>query len=210
MRHLTAPSSAISVAFLILLCCMTGRVAASATDEPYLFEMIVFERPVDRGAELWPEEPGLPDRERARSELGSTVPRSARELGPVAYSLGRRGMTVHAHLIWQQVPGSRNGEDWRWLDAGRLQGLVRISRGRFLHLDTDMLLSDPASATVYRVRLNRRMRSNELHYVDHPKVGIVIRAKRVEPDPEAAPGTDDQGEPKPVEPAATPSAAGQS
>ena len=206
MKDLETVSATVRVALAAVLCAVTGLVAAS-TGEPYRFEMIVFERPGDAGDEVWPADPGQPDRQRARTTLGSNVPRAERELGPVAYSLRRRGLTIHAHLIWQQVPGSRSGGTWRWLEAGRLQGLIRVSRGRFLHLDTDLLLRDPGVGNAYRVRLNRRMRSNELHYVDHPKLGIVIQARRVVPD-QSAPINEDQGEPKPATPVGNPGAAG--
>jgi hypothetical protein len=206
MKDIEAVSVVVRVALAAALYAFTGMLGA-ATAEPYRFEMIVFERPGNADGEAWPAEPGRPDRQQARSTLGSNVPRAERELGPVAYTLRRRGLTVLAHLNWQQVPGSRNGGAWRWLDAGRLQGLVRVSRGRFLHLDTDLLLRDPGMATAYRVRLNRRMRSNELHYVDHPKLGIVIQARRVAPN-QAAPIDEDQGEPKPATPVASPGGAG--
>lgn len=177
-----------------------GTASARPSEEPYRFEMVVFERAYDSGSEAWPDLPGEPERQQAIDELIGTEPSGAGELGPVVYTLRRRGMTVHSHLIWQQVPGPRAGGGWRWLDAGRLQGLVRVSRGRFLHLDTDLILRSAGSATPYRIKLNRRMRSNELHYVDHPRVGIVIQALRVET--EAEPADDERdGEPKPLSPA---------
>ena len=80
-----------------------------------------------------------------------------------------------------------------------------MTRGRFLHLDTDLLLRAPDSSQTYRVQLSRRMRSDELHYVDHPKLGILIRAERYLPE-EDAPDTGDaaSGEPKPAQPLAAP------
>jgi hypothetical protein len=186
----------------LMICGATTIAAAESSKQLYRFEMVVFERPYDSGSEYWPDTPDTPDRQRAQAELRSTVPRSERELGPVAYTLGQRGVTVHAHLTWQQVPGRRNGDNWRWLDAGRVQGLVRVSRGRFLHLDTDLLLRGPGPDEAYRVRLNRRMRSNELHYLDHPKLGIVIQATRVDEAPAAPTEPADQnvGEPRPAAP----------
>ena len=165
--------------------------------QAYKFEMIVFERPGTPSDEFWPAEPGYPDRANAVGILGAQA--ATKRLGPIAYTLRQQGMNVLTHLAWIQRPGRRNGNSWRWLGAGRLSGLVRLTRGRFLHLDTDLLLQDPSSAFPYRVQVNRRMRSGELHYVDHPKVGILLRATRLKPASSSPPDSS-TGEPKPVQP----------
>jgi hypothetical protein len=194
---------------LCVLLLATARSSAADT-QAYVIEMIVFERPGGGAEEFWPDAPGEPDRALANRVLGAgtAIPAEARQLGPIAYTLSRRGLVVLRHLAWQEVPASRNSQAWQWLDAGRLSGLVKITRGRFLHLDTDLLLRDATSPATYRIQLSRRMRSNELHYVDHPKVGIVIQATRVErpadpdgPDPAA-------GEPLPAAPPAAEPPAG--
>jgi len=187
---------------LCLLFLLSGWGHA-ADDQAYRFEMVVFERPGGGSGEFWPDAPELPDREQAGRVLGaqSPIPADERELGPVAYSLSRRGMVVHRHLAWQEVPASRNSQAWQWLDAGRLSGLVKLTRGRFLHLETDLVLRDTNTPSIYRVQLNRRMRSDELHYVDHPRIGIIIQATRV--NPPRVPDTPDPaaGEPLPAAPA---------
>ena len=196
-----SPLSAVLIASLVLF---AGQVLGA---QRYVFEMIVFERPSGGAGEFWPTEPGAPDPQRARTTLSaSALPNGSRRLGPVAYTLRRRGMIVHEHVVWSQVPGPLNSAaSWRWLDAGRLRGLIRVTRGRFLHFDTDLLLQDEGSPAVYRVRLNRRLRSDELHYVDHPRLGVIIRATRV-----AAPSTQsddpdpDAGEPRPATPSGRP------
>lgn len=39
--------------------------------------------------------------------------------------------------------------------------------------------SHPAAVPVYRMNQSRRMRSNELHYVDHPLLGVLVQATPV-------------------------------
>lgn len=188
----------------LLIALLTLFAGPSLGAERYVIEMILFERPSGGANEFWPPEPGSPDPQRARAALSvSALPASARRLGPVAYTLRRRGMIVHQHIAWSQVPGQRNSAaSWRWMDAGRLRGLIRVTRGRFLHFDTDLLLQDGASPAVYRIRLNRRLRSNELHYVDHPRLAAIIRATRVDAPPTESDAPDpDAGEPKPATPA---------
>jgi len=193
---------------VILLSLMPTTVLASA----YKFEIVLFERPGGGSGELWPAEPGEPDPEKAVGRLsaaggsgGATMlPASSKILGPAAYTLKKKGMIVHDHLAWTQATRGRNSDTWYWIGSGRLSGLVRLSRGRYLHLDTDLLLRDAGSSQPYRIKLHRRMRSDELHYVDHPKLGILIRAKRLETQaPSNGPDGTSAGEPKPVAPPPT-------
>ena len=44
------------------------------------------------------------------------------------------------------------------------------------------------------------MRSGELHYVDHPKLGIIIKAERYQPSSATDAGDGAPGEPKPAQP----------
>jgi hypothetical protein len=160
---------------LMLAVALVLGLPLAASASAYTIEMVIFERPGGGGSEFWPEEPGAPDPGAAIGPLParSGLPKS---LGPAAYTLGQRGMNVIRHLVWQQTPRGRNSKAWYWLDGAQISGLVQVSRGRFLHFDTDLLFRDPAGKPV-RVRLHRRMRSDELHYIDHPKLGILIQAR---------------------------------
>jgi hypothetical protein len=175
---------------------------ASAESEMYDFEIVLFERPGDGGGESWPAAPQSPDRDLAAARLES-LPGARKALGPAAYTLRQKGMIVHEHIAWRQVPRGRGSKTWYWVGDNRLSGLIRVTRGRYLHLETDLLLYDANSGRPHRIQLHRRMRSGELHYVDHPRLGILIQAERP-----AAPAAPDAagpaaGEPKPVKPAGT-------
>ena len=184
------------IALLILL-----AVGPSLAANAYDFEMIIFERPGAGDGEYWPDAPGSPDNSATRSISSVALASSSRRLGPIAYTLKQRGMVVHEHIAWRETPGPRNSKRWWSIDAGRLSGKIQITRGRFLHLNTDLVLREAGSNRSYRVRLKRRMRSDELHYVDHPKLGIIIRATPVVSAPPAAETADPAaGEPKPAAP----------
>ena len=69
--------------------------------------------------------------------------------------------------------------------AGRssVHGTVTVSLARFLQVDVDLLYHRPASSeavapnstpTRFRLVSERRMRSGELHYVDHPLFGVLV------------------------------------
>ncbi len=108
-----------------------------------------------------------------------------------------------------QVHVSPANPPTRVFDAEELDGTVQITRGRYLHVHTDLIfrrrlpnqygiqLPTPASndteATgeaptgdrLYRFELKqtRRMRRDEIHYLDHPLFGMIITIRRA-PVPE--------------------------
>jgi hypothetical protein len=74
-----------------------------------------------------------------------------------------------------------------------IKGTVKIILGRYLHVYTDMIYQKPNSLYApvespidnkrykeYLIKSHRRMRSNELHYIDHPLVGMLVMAQPVE------------------------------
>ena len=87
-----------------------------------------------------------------------------------------------AHFGWTQ-PGYPRG-DAKYLPinamvpAGAgLQGQVALSRGRYLHLTLDLVYDAPGAAGEstqrFVLRQSRRMRSNERHYLDSPRFGVI-------------------------------------
>jgi len=78
------------------------------------------------------------------------------------------------------------------LSLKQIDGTVKVVLGRYLHFYTDLIFlrplvtqanerpADGQSAasipfTYYRVKSHRRMRSGELHYLDHPLLGILVQ-----------------------------------
>ena len=71
-------------------------------------------------------------------------------------------------------------------DGPEVYGNVKVSIARYLQLEIDLLYTRPrpvvedgavpAEATPTRFRLiaERRMRSRELHYIDHPMFGVLV------------------------------------
>lgn len=84
----------------------------------------------------------------------------------------------------------------------QLEGTLKVSGGRYLDAELDLLLTRleqdaPRAVSAsnegaprrpayrsYRMRDHRRMRSGELHYIDHPLMGVLLLVK-----PHALPGT---------------------
>ncbi|WP_428604972.1 peptidoglycan binding protein CsiV [Sedimenticola sp.] len=118
------------------------------------------------------------------------------------------------HQAWRQQVASNTAADAIYLGPdlhhrddtppAPFEGLIKINVNRYLHVALDLLLrgansnlppapfdafSSPTQGSI-RFQGTRRMRSGELHYIDHPKMGALILISRVElPEPEPEPQT---------------------
>jgi hypothetical protein len=101
-----------------------------------------------------------------------------------------RDFRVLAHLAWRQpfeaeapaIPVAVLWEDPA-TNTIRLGGTVGVALRRYLHLEVDLHWyegerPDETGRPVPQwthVELARRMRSGETHYVDHPRIGALVR-----------------------------------
>lgn len=108
------------------------------------------------------------------------------------------------HIGWRQ-PGLAGTEaasiaipaDWQpWTNSARppLHGLVRFQQDRFLHFGVDLRYQvSPVEPAVdngaeeqlrptYVHQQSRRLRTGELHYLDHPTLGVVVQVRRLTTD----------------------------
>jgi hypothetical protein len=102
------------------------------------------------------------------------------KLTAIADTLKRsRNYQPLAHFGWTQ-PGFARGEP-RYMSidgivppSTGLSGQIALSRGRYLHLTLELTYDSPEEGGDRMVlRQTRRMRSNERHYIDHPKFGVI-------------------------------------
>ena len=115
-------------------------------------------------------------------------------IGNISYALDRSGRySVLFHRAWRQLAYDKahavaypihslaeNGRD-------SVEGIIKLVRERFLHLDVDVqlmsaaqgrevLYSDsPDSQPVFELIETRRIKSNVLHYFDHPRFGMIAK-----------------------------------
>jgi len=142
----------------------------------------------------------------------SLLPSTARQLNAHRLQLNRTGRYQSLlHLAWRQPVATTGRADTLSLrlpppgtgglqGPAKLNGTLRITRGRFLHVDLDVNYLPPQSAPmkttasgdgvtdtktfsprVYRLTTKRRMRRDELHYLDSPGLGALIIAQRYNP-----------------------------
>lgn len=174
--------------FLLLLISVLIADPALAVEQ-YDVELVIFERTSRAAAmnESWPEDPGRPNTEEAthltRKGQYALLPNSRRSLINVAKRIRRAsGKPVKlTHMIWRQpavgrldaIPVQVSGRT----KTGVLTGTAKVHVKRYLHLELDLLLetTNGPHPGKFRLQANRRMRSNKLHYIDHPIMGALVR-----------------------------------
>ena len=131
-----------------------------------------------------------------RSEASSIVKvkRASLAYGGLVSRMARSGQfRPLVHMGWRQpglskteaVPVKVGGASSGSPQASEVRGTLRLYRARYLHLEADLLLAKPSAAytaanangaTRFSLHESRRMRSGELHYLDHPLFGMLVRA----------------------------------
>lgn len=183
---------------------LLAAVAARAEDF-YKVEVIVFENldPAAAQAELWSAETGAPSLDNAVELTAISATAAAdksfwRVLTPAQLTLTGAYQRLRSssryrpllHLGWvQPLDSSDRNEPVHVATAAgnaaaQVNGTVALRRGRYLHADVDLVFSKK-SATA-RLTQTRRLRNNELHYLDHPLFGVLISVAPL-PTPAATP-----------------------
>ena len=115
---------------------------------------------------------------------------------------------ILSHMAWKQKGLDEPDAfyvDLKQLDSTgngtQIEGRARLVMSRYLHFSVDMELLRPVSTQYtndasgtnspaynrYPVHFERRMRSREIHYLDHPLCGAIVLATPFEIKPEKAP-----------------------
>jgi hypothetical protein len=154
------------------------HLSSDATDEVWNLESAVGEPPAIPSDDASPFESTAPTSSTAPAPNFPALPASKFKLTAIEEALRRsRNYRPIAHIGWTQPGFARNGAPFLSLDAfvpasSGLTGQVALSRGRYLHLTLDLSYTGSDSQR-YVLRQSRRMRSNERHYIDHPKFGVI-------------------------------------
>lgn len=204
-----------------LLCTLLAAgllwVAPARAEAPHLYdvEVIVFSQNGDADG----EQLSVPDT--GTLQTGGASPSGAfTQLSPDGYTLTRfrnalasaRGYHVLFYRAWRQATYDRQHAvpyPVHSMAGGgdTVEGTVTLIRERFLHLDIDLMLLQPAAAAgangpVYRLTESRRIHSSEIQYFDHPRFGVIARVTPVTeteaPDATTAPDNVPADEEAPV------------
>lgn len=187
----------------LVLALVPGYDIARADEAPkqYDIELLVFRNLVQNdGGEVWRDDYADwfdtgPDAERSTPVmtdvewLGESARRLDREAAALRSSAQYRPI---AHFAWRQTVLDRDRSLPVQLPAGGRQaggawvdGSARVAVERYLHLYLDIQLHMPAATGAadnelppypeprFELTEQRRMRSNELHYFDNPRFGVL-------------------------------------
>ena len=173
---------------LLLLFTPVSAVPAAAlpATSAYEIEVLVFENrlPDLDGSEQWTATPDKPQETVSAITLGTTPAGS--DLAKVATALQNDARyRLLTHRRWIQAADNRLASSPVLVqtDNREVDGHVRFYMSRFLHVELNLAFQpqvpalgslEPAPAP-YRLTEQRRIRSQELHYFDHPKFGALVR-----------------------------------
>ena len=184
----------LSICLTLLALLSTAASHGEESDRQFQVELIVFAHlNAFDGGEIWPAEERGMVAPSDWTDLGERVQlmSDGRRLTAVADALQRSNhYRPLVHLQWRQAvqaPAAAQAIDLEQLlgaanrqTSPRMEGSLRLSVARYLHLETDLRLIDvesgqfmEAALPVYRLQQSRRMRSDELHYIDHPRFGVL-------------------------------------
>jgi len=161
----------------------------------YDIEVLVFENrlPELQGDELLARDPASVDRKTLDTAVPPEIVTGQPTLLPVISELlekdGHYRILASSH--WQQTLEANVRPAVKPIRiasaaAGELEGAVRFSLSRYLHLDVNMLFRDFATGSpepvLYQIHEQRRIKSQETNYFDHPRFGVLVRVMPVEKD----------------------------
>ena len=116
---------------------------------------------------------------------------------PISIQAGRDFTQQYPEHAYRQIEFSDTSQDnSQNSKVIELDGTINIVITRYIHLYSDLVYRLPRTIpneindaldrnqvlVDYSVKSHRRMRSRELHYIDHPLVGIIIEATPIEED----------------------------
>ena len=175
---------------LVLLAVPLSALPAASTTL-YDIEVLVFEnsQPGLEGGEAWKElRKELGDIEQAATPEGAPAPDSA--LSQAAGALERGGQhRILVHKRWQQNADAKSATTPLRLQSAnnQLDGTLRFYFNRSLYVELNLALQDPRGTSgvkAFHLNEHRRVRPQEIHYFDHPKLGALVRVTAVAGNPE--------------------------
>ncbi len=188
--------------------------AARAETGLYDVEVIIFSNASARTDDELMDRPGTdtaPARVPFTASEFTELTADAYRMNAIRSTLAGSGRyRVLYHRVWRQ-PAYDRGHAVGYpvhttATSGRdsVTGAITLLKERYLHLDVDLLLTTGGNAPaaysngtgslpVYRLAEKRRIRSNELHYFDHPRFGVIARVTPYQDaEEQAAPGVVEQ------------------
>jgi len=179
-------------AFILLLTSIQSHA-----DQWYHVELIVFEQLSTGTDEQWPAMSGNDITASLAPGMSTSniQPATNNTLNSLASRLSSSSQyRVHYHQAWQQYIMRKGGAKAVKISSanGLIEGTVRLDKSTYLHASLDLWLKQnagqknswsdgsPTSKDINSPRNphlveSRRIRSNELDFFDHPKMGALLK-----------------------------------
>lgn len=159
---------------LALLAVLFTVPALSAAETLYDVEVVVFANDTGGDDEVMSPASGVHVPGGMPAGGISVLPASEYRLNNIRGGLAvSRGYRVLYHNAWRQPAYDRGQSvDFPVHTNAGLDGGITLIKERYLHLDVDLLLQ-AGGGRMYRLDEKRRIRSGELHYFDHPRLGVI-------------------------------------
>ena len=147
---------------LFLIAAALLFLTTPALAKSYDVEIIIFER-LGVGSEKWPDNPGRPELHEARllkpgpgTADFTVLPKSRWRLRSEAARLRAKGLTPLVHVAWRHPAESRGKSkpiQIQSASSGALDGTVKISVERYLHISLDLILNGRYRFTHHRRKI---------------------------------------------------------
>lgn len=168
---------------ILLLSAFVAQAAPQATEEKfYQIDILVFAR--DRAVTTDEQFPQPRDTNTSETIEPVELPQS--KLAGAAAELAKDGgVRVLAHRTWTQGSEEKKTAKPARIHTDVLDGTVQFYVSRFLHADVNLQLRDAAMPEqAYRIVERRRVKSQEIHYFDHPHFGVLLLVTPIKTQPE--------------------------
>lgn len=192
----------IAIVALALLPVLAAQAAtAPASPSVYEVEVVVFESrmPELEGSELWTWSNGKKTAAEPAAVAAPPMLAGSSELSAAVTALqSDPRYRVLIHQRWVQAAEAKTASKPVLVRSNEreIDGTVLFYMNRFLHLELDLGFQTPRSSAIaapepstppYRINEQRRVKSQELHYFDHPKFGALVRIVPASPAVAASP-----------------------
>ncbi|KPJ67639.1 MAG: hypothetical protein AMJ43_03050 [Coxiella sp. DG_40] len=191
----------IAKSILITICFTISIPVSAETDttdaDLYQVNIIVFEHitPQALNSEIWSAITDLPDLENSIEPqlLSSEDSQLQTENGYLSDETAQKdNYKVLLNIAWQQeIPVTQQAEQPIHILGDKIDGTITINKDRYFDIKTNLILTEPISYlnsigpgnyiniannefTSFQMKQTRRLKSNELNYIDHPLFGMLI------------------------------------
>jgi len=144
-------------------------VRATAAPTEYQVAVIVFAQPLDTDEDLSDQSPFA-----WASDMREPIPLPEAQSGLfAAYEQLRRAPNLRP--LQAVEPGQVSAP--YHVRGAEVEGMVSLEQGEHLYASVDIEYR-PADGMIYRLREKRQLKLDEIHYLDHPAFGVLIKLSR--------------------------------